>query len=79
MPYAECVDAVLAMHLAQEGMSAAEAEVHLRLLERAAPDWLEIGDAAAGKSGRQRTVTIGKMCTGVRRRLEDVAHGYAHV
>lgn len=77
MPYGECLDAVLAMHLAPEGMSSAEAEVHLRLLERAAPDWLEIGDNA-GKGG-ECMVTIGRMCTGVRRRLDDVAHGYAHV
>jgi DNA replication factor Cdt1 C-terminal domain len=74
MPYGDAVAAVLAMHLADEGMSHEEAGVHLELLARAAPDWLQLQGA-----GKQRAAVIGRMCTGVRQRLEDVAHGYAHV
>jgi hypothetical protein len=74
MPHADVIAAVLSMHLADEGMSAADAQIHLELLERAAPDWLSLG--GAGSSGMVR---IDKMCTGVRQRLDDVAHGYAHI
>jgi hypothetical protein len=83
MPYTDCIGAVLGMNLAPEGMSSMEASIHLALLERAAPDWLSIGETAErladGIKVQQRSVTISRMCTGVRQRLDDIAHGYALV
>lgn len=92
MPYNDAVTAVLGMHLSDAGMSRTDAAVHLDLLARAAPDWLAIDEASTGggsggsrggvkgRSGEEgRMLVMGKMCTGVRQRLEDVAHGYAHV
>jgi hypothetical protein len=83
MPYTDVITAILGMNLAPEGMSSHEASVHLALLERAAPDWLTIGSATVSlpdsTKGQQRCVTLSRMCTGVRQRLDDIAHGYAHV
>ena len=91
MPYGDAVSAVLAMHLSDGGMSRSDAAVHLDLLARAAPDWLTINESSGeggkggkcgggGKGGEEgRVLVMSKMCTGVRQRLSDVAHGYAHV
>ena len=67
---AAVVSAILDMNLAAEGMTEADAAVHLALLARAVPEWITVDEAQ---------VSIDRMCTGVRQRLDDVAHGYAHV
>ena len=80
---------------AHAGLSQHEARLHLQLLARAAPEWLRISKPASGAevpAGREnfgvhnaggrggvRMVTISKDCAGVRARLDDIAHGYAHV
>jgi hypothetical protein len=82
----DVIAAMLDMHLADGGLSQQEAGVHLEVLARAVPDWLTLSAGSAADEGSQgangapvQWVTIAKMCTGVRQRLEDVAHGYSFI
>eukprot|EP00892_Ulva_mutabilis_P000438 jgi/Ulvmu1/10395/UM061_0079.1 len=74
MPYEECVEMISDMGLTKAGLAKDAAGVYLQVLAAAVPDWLSIKAHDSLKS-----VCIARMCTGVRRRLEDVAHGYADV
>lgn len=74
MSYKECVGAVVGMGLSKGGLGSDAAEVYLDVLMEAVPDW--IGTRGDGSS---KSVCIARMCTGVRRRLEEVAHGYTSV
>jgi len=74
MPYTECVTTIMAMGLTKAGLAREAAEVYLEVLAAAVPDWLSVST-----QGNAKHVCIARMCTGVRRRLEDVAHGYTVV
>lgn len=74
MPHNECVEAILDMGLTKSGLARDAAEVYLDVLMAAVPTWI-----STRGTGGARSVCIARMCTGVRRRLEEVSHGYTAV
>lgn len=74
MPYKECVGAIVGMGLSKAGLTKDAAMVYLEVLMAAAPDWI-----STRQEGSAKNVCIARMCTGVRRQLEEVSHGYSTV
>lgn len=74
MPYKECVGAIVDMGLSKAGLTRDVAAVYLEVLIAAVPNWI-----SAHQEGSSKSVCIARMCTGVRRQLEEVSHGYSAV